>query len=148
MTDPAISGDTSQMLPPLAQSWSTKELLAVTITPPPSHTDDSSPVAHASSTNNARYAAIVLSSLVPVTEVMIASFRDHIDSMNIRWRSSLAIDRRGYDVRTEADVVTFLQNAGICAGWQVALEMVPSDRHYDLITTQEFSMKARFPVVR
>lgn len=54
----------------------------------------------------------------------------------------MSIHRRGYDIQSEADVMSFLQNAGICPAWQATLEMVPHKRNYDLITTQEFPMKA------
>lgn len=140
---------TMMSAPSTPPAYSTKELLAIRIPPASSHThtDDSPRVAHASSANNAKYTAIQLSTLVPITDAMLDPFREYIDNMKTSWRSALAILRRGFDVRTEADVVTFLHNGGICAGWQAVLEMVPSTgRTYDLIATQEYYMKASCPV--
>lgn len=142
---------TMMSAPSTPPAYSTKELLAIRI-PPVSlhtHTDDSPRVAHASSTNNAKYAAIQLSTLAPITNAMLDPFREYIESMKTSWIPALAIQRRGYDVRTEADVATFLHNGGICAGWQAVLEMVPSTgRTYDLITTREYMyyMKAGCPI--
>lgn len=87
--------------PSTPPAYSTKELLAIRIPPVSSHT-------HMEVRGN----SVIYSR--PNHRRYVGPFREYIESMKTSWRSALAIQRRGYDVRTEADVV-------ICAGWQAVL---------------------------
>lgn len=122
-------------------SFSTDQLLAV----PPAPLQVSVPVpyrpAHNSSKNNAKYHAILLSSLVVVTGATVQRFKKFTSSLSTRFDSTLALPFKGYCILSEADVVTYLESQALYAAWQAVLEMVPTVSGYELMTTKQFSIE-------